>query len=123
MTLEDADGNKTMVWPKLYAVVTDWQEGCVAAGTKSGVNTQCPCHSCFVLCSQLSDLEKGREARPRTEEEMTRIYNMVIALHKKGGCGKVIEQLTKDYSVNPVQVCGAIGFQLFLRWPPSAPAN
>ena len=107
MEVEDANGFKTTVWPMIYAVVTDWQEGCVAAGTKSGNKTNCPCHTCLVLACDLDDLVAGRRAELRTEKRMKQIYDQVVELHKKGGCNAVIESLLKGWSANPVEVCGS----------------
>jgi hypothetical protein len=109
MEVEDADGVKTTVWPMIYAVVTDWQEGCVAAGTKSGNKTNCPCHTCLVLACDLDDLAAGRRAELRTEKRMKQIYDQVVKLHAQGGCNAVIESLVKGWSVNPVEVrCASI---------------
>lgn len=104
MEVEDAHGTVAKVWPMIYAMVTDWQEGCVAAGTKSGNKTNCPCHTCLVLACDLDDLAAGRRAELRTEQKMKQIYNQVVALHERGGCNAVIESLLKGWSVNPVQV-------------------
>ncbi|GAQ91611.1 hypothetical protein KFL_008180030 [Klebsormidium nitens] len=110
LDVTDASGSVTKVWPMLYAVVTDWQEGCVAAATKSGNKTKCPCHSCLVLSTELNDFAAGSQADPRTEEKMRQIYEQVVRLHKKGGCQEVISQLLKAWSVNPVQ-------NAFWNWP------
>jgi hypothetical protein len=106
MEVEDANGVVSTVWPMIYAMVTDWQEGCVAAGTKSGNQTNCPCHTCLVLASQLNDLSAGRQALFRTEERMKEVYDQVVLLHSEGqpGANAVIESLLKGWSVNPVQV-------------------
>jgi hypothetical protein len=111
MEVADADGNVTKVWPMLYATITIWQEGCVAAATNSGNKTNCPCHSCLVLCSDLNNLAAGRAAPIRTEQQIRRIYDQVVRLHREGkqGCKAVIEQLTKSYSVNVVEVRDCFG--------------
>lgn len=107
MEVADADGKITTVWPMLYATITDWQEGCVAAATKSGNKTNCPCHSCLVLRDDLNDLAAGKAAPLRTEQQMRLIYDQVVRLHREGqpGCKAVIDQLTTSYSVNVVEVC------------------
>jgi hypothetical protein len=110
MELANADGKITAVWPMLYATITDWQEGCVAAATKSGNKTNCPCHSCLVLRGDLNDLAAGRAAPLRTEQQMRLIYDQVVRLHREGkpGCKAVIDQLTTSYSVNVVEVRGRL---------------